>query len=120
MTAFARTGFALLLSLALTGCYVKIHGVESTGGGATVTTTSSQAGGTARFSGGQASFSSGPRTSPGATGGHISLGKGASAVVVVGLVFADLLDYIAGTPAPKPLSPDERIMETCSCFQKSP
>jgi hypothetical protein len=36
------------------------------------------------------------------------------------LVLADLVNYIAGTSGPKPLAPDERIMETCSCYQKNP
>ena len=116
MTSSARISL-LVLSVALSGCYLKVHGVESAGGGTRATTTSAQAAGTARFSHGSASFSSGPRVSPGAPGGHATLGKTASGVLIVGVVFADLLNSIAGAPA-QPLSPDERIMETCSCFQK--
>jgi hypothetical protein len=120
MAPAARASLLAFLSLSLSGCYVKMHAVETAGGGARATTTSSQVAGSAKFSHGGATFSSGPRVSPSAPGGHVSLGKGASAVLIVGLVLADLVNYIAGTSGPKPLAPDERIMETCSCYQKNP
>lgn len=103
---------------AFSGCFVKVHGVESTGGGTATTTTSGQVAGSARFSNGAFAFSSGPRVSPAAPGGQVSLGKGGSAVLIVGLVLADLVHYIAGEPGPKPLPPGERIMDTCSCYKK--
>jgi hypothetical protein len=114
----ARISISLLLPLALSGCFVKVSGLETTGSGSRTTTTSSQVAGTARFSHGAASFSSGPRVSPSAPGGHATLGKGASGVLIVGLVFADLWSYIVGPSQPRPLSPDEKIMDTCSCYQK--
>ena len=118
MTSPARISILLVLPLALSGCFVKVSGVESSSGGSRTTTTSSQVAGTAKFSHGAASFSSGPRVSPGAPGGHATLGKGAAGVVIVGLVFADLWSYIVGPSHPKPLPPGERIMDTCSCYQK--
>jgi hypothetical protein len=118
MATAARAFLLALLSLTLPGCYVKIHAVETSGGGAHATTTSSQVAGSAKFSHGSAGFSSGPRVSPGSPGGQVSFGKGASAVLIVGLVVADLFNYIAGPAAPKPLPPGERIMDTCSCYQK--
>lgn len=118
MTSPARISVLLVLPLALSGCFVKVSGLETTGGGTRTTTTSSQVAGTAKFSHGAASFSSGPRVSPNAPGGHATLGKGASGVLIVGLVFADLWNYIAGAPQPKPLPPGEKIMDTCSCYQK--
>lgn len=118
MTLLARISLLMLLPLALSGCFVKVSGLETTSGGTRTTTTSSQVAGTARFSHGAASFSSGPRVSPSAPGGHATLGKAASGVLIVGLVFADLWNYIVGPPQPRPLSPDERIMDTCSCYQK--
>jgi hypothetical protein len=118
MAALARASLLVFLSLSLAGCYVKMHAVETAGGGTRTTATSSQVAGSAKFSHGRASFSSGQRVSPSAPGGHVSLGKGASAVLIVGLVLADLVNYIAGPAGPKPLAPDERIMETCSCYQK--
>jgi hypothetical protein len=119
MRSAARASLVALLSLSLSGCYVKMHAVETGGGGTRAATASSQVSGGAKFSHGSASFSSGPRGSPSAPGGHLSLGKGASAVLIVGLVVADLVSYIVGPSQPKPLSPDERIMETCSCYQKA-
>jgi hypothetical protein len=118
MNSPARIFISLLVPLALSGCFVKVSGLETTGGGSRTTTTSSQVAGTARFSHGAASFSSGPRVSPSAPGGHATLGKGASGVLIVGLVFADLWSYIVGPSHPKPLPPGERIMDTCSCYQK--
>jgi hypothetical protein len=118
MTSPARIAILVLLPFALSGCFVKVSGLETTGGGTRATTTSTQVAGAARFSHGSASFSSGPRVSPGAPGGHATLGKGAAGVLIVGLVVADLWNYLVGPPQPKPLSPDERIMDTCSCYQK--
>lgn len=118
MISPARTSILLLLPLALSGCFVKVSGLETTSGGSRTTTTSSQVAGSAKFSHGAASFSSGPRVSPNAPGGHATLGKGASGVLIVGLVFADLWSYIVGPSQPRPLPPGERIMDTCSCFQK--
>ena len=117
MSVPARAGLAILVSLTLSGCFVKVHGVESTGGGAHTTATSSHVGGAARFSNGAASFSSGQRVSPSAPGGQVSLGKGASGVLIVGLVIADLVNYLVGAPAPTPLPPDAKIMDTCSCYK---
>ena len=118
MNSPARLSILLVLPLVLSGCFAKVSGLETTGGGSSTTTTSSQVAGTARFSHGAASFASGPRVSPGAPGGHATLGKGASGVLIVGLMFADLWNYLVGPSQPKPLSPDEKIMDTCSCYQE--
>jgi hypothetical protein len=118
MTSPARLSILLVLPLALSGCFVKVSGLETAGGGSRATTTSSQVAGSARFSHGAASFSSGPRVSPNAPGGHATLGKGASGVLIVGLVFADFWNYVVGPAHPRPLPPGERIMDTCSCYQK--
>lgn len=113
-----RTRFAPLLCLALSGCYVNMHGVQSTGGGTTTTATSGQVSGSARFSGGQLAFSSGQVPPAGAPGGHVSPGKGASVVLVTGIVLADLFNYLRGGPGPKALPEGTKIMDTCSCYQK--
>ena len=120
MISPGRVLLSALACLALSGCYVAVHGTQSTSGGSTTSTTSSQVAGAARFSNGVVSISSGPRVAPGTPGGTVSLGKGASGVVVVGLVFADLVNYIVGAAAPRPLPADARIMETCSCYQQQP
>lgn len=104
--------------LALPGCYISMHGVQTTSGGTTTTSTSSQVKGSASFAGGKASFSSGRVPPPGAPGGHVYLGQGASAVLITGVVLADLFNYIRGAPGPKELPADTKIMDTCSCYQK--
>ncbi len=118
MSIAARTTIAILSCLALSGCYVNMHGVQSTGGGTTTTATSSQVSGSARFSGGQLAFSSGQVPPAGAPGGHVSLGKGAAVVLVTGIVLADLFNYLRGEPRPKALPEGTKIMDTCSCFKQ--
>lgn len=114
-----RAVTAVLLSLALSGCYVKLHGHQFTSGGVTTTTTSSTVTGSAKASGAKVSFSSGTPVSPSAPGGHISLNRGASAVLVLGLVIADLINYLGAKPATQ-AAPREAISETCSCYGHQP
>jgi hypothetical protein len=118
MSIVVRALLAMLLSLALPGCYVKMHGVQSTSGGTTTTVTSSQVRGSASFAGGKASFSSGQVPARGAPGGHLYLGQGASLVLITGIVLADLFGYILGAPKPRELPADTKIMDTCSCYRK--
>ena len=116
----ARFPIAVLLCLALPGCYVKTYGVQSTGNGTNATVTSSQVGGAAKFSGGRASFSSGQPVSPAAPGGHATLSRGGSAIVAVGLVFTETLYYLGALFGPRPqfAPPADSIADTCSCSQK--
>lgn len=114
----ARAIIALLACLSLSGCYVKTYGVQSTGGGTSATTTSTQVGATAKFSNGRASFVSGQPVSPSAPGGHVRLGSGAAVALIAGIALADFFNYIRGEPRPKELDPGEKIMETCSCYKK--
>ena len=115
----ARCLIVLLACLALSGCYVKTYGNQSIGGG-TTTTTSSQVGATAKFSAGKASFSSGQAVSLAAPGGHVSLSRGGSAIVAVGLVFAEAVHYLGALFSPRtsavPLA--DSIADTCSCYKK--
>ena len=114
----ARALIVVPLCLALSGCYVKTYGLQSSGGGTTATTTSTQVGATAKFSGGRAAFSSGQAVAASAPGGHASLGPGASAVLITGVALLDLFSYIRGEPQPKELPEGTRIMDTCSCYRK--
>jgi len=122
-TSFRVTLFyaviAVLACLALPGCYVKVNAYQSTSGGTTATTTSSQVAGSARFSGGRASFSSGQTIPAGAPGGSVRLSGSSAGVAVVGLALADLVNYIVGPAQPKPLAPGTRIADTCSCYEKT-
>lgn len=115
-----RAVFALLLSTPLAGCYATLYGNQSASGGTVTTTSSSQVGGSAKFAGGRASFSSGQPVSAGAPGGQVRLSGTAAGVLVGGLVIADFLDYLGGGRKPKPLPADARIMDTCSCFGYQP
>lgn len=95
-----------------------MYGNPSTSGGATATTTASQVGGTAKFSGGRVAFSAGQVPPAGAPGGRLKLSGDAAAVLLVGVVIADFLHAIHGWTAPKPLPPEARIGDTCSCYRK--
>lgn len=117
-----RTFPVLLLCLPLAACStttVRMYGNQSTSGGTTVTTTSSQVSGSAQGSNFRVSFSSGGRpVSPTAPGGHV-YASGSAAYVVIGVVvLADLWNYFLGAPQAKPLAPGTRIADTCSCYKK--
>jgi hypothetical protein len=107
-----------LLCLGLSGCHATLYGNQSTGGGTTTTTTASQVSGSAKFSGGRASFSSGQPISPNAPGGTLKVSGSAAGVLVVGVVLADWFYYMVGPSHPKPLPPDTKIADTCSCYRK--
>jgi hypothetical protein len=113
-----RTLVVALACLALPGCYVKTYGVQGSGNGQSTTVTATQVSGSASFSGGRASFSTGQVPPAGTPGGHAYFSKSASAVVVGVLLVSDFFNYMAGYIAPKPLAPDTKIMETCSCYQQ--
>jgi hypothetical protein len=59
--------------------------------------------------------------SAGGGGAHVSLGKGPTAVLIVGLMIADAVDYVGSTfgITPKPEPRTDSILETCSCYQKA-
>jgi len=118
-----RTALVAIFCLALSGCYVKVAGNQSTSGGTTTTATSAQVGGSTTFSGGRASFSSGGHpVSPRMQGGYAQVsGSGtATAVLLIGVGIVEFLNYVAGTPPPKPLPPGEAIGQTCSCYGYKP
>jgi zona occludens toxin (predicted ATPase) len=117
----ARSTLLALLSLAFSGCSVAMYGNQSTSGGTTVTTTSTQVSASAHGANFRASFSSGGRpVSPKAPGGTV-YASGSAAYVVVGVVaLADLWNYFLGAPQPKPLAPGTAISHTCSCYGYKP
>lgn len=106
--------------LVTSGCAVKMHGAQSTGAGSTTSVSSSQLSGSKGFSGGKASFSSGSTAAPRTGGAHVSLGKGPTAVLVIGLLIADAVDYFGskfGATAKQEPRTDS-ILETCSCYKE--
>lgn len=107
-----------LLLLTLPGCHATLYGNQSTGGGTTTTTTASHVSGSTKFSGGKASFSSGGPIPSNAPGGTLKVSGSAAGVLVVGVVLADWFHYMVGPSQAKPLAPDVRIADTCSCYKK--
>jgi hypothetical protein len=116
-----RAVIILLLCVPLVGCAVTMHGNQSTSGGTTATTTSSQVSGTTQGASYKASFSSGGHpVTPKASGGYVSV-SGNSATVLIGVVvLAELVNYLRGVPQPKPLAPGTAISHTCSCYGYQP
>ena len=115
----ARSLFLVVLCLSLSACSVRMYGNQSTGGGTTVTTTGTQISGAATFSNGRASFSYGQVPPASAPGGHLRLTGDAVTGLIIGVVIVDFLNYIHGEVGPKPLPPDTRIADTCSCYKKT-
>jgi hypothetical protein len=117
---FARCLIVLMTCLALPGCYVKSYGIQSAGGGTNSTITSSQVVATAKFSNGAALFTSGQPVSATAPGGQVSLGRNGSAILAVGLVFAEAVHYLGAFFSPgRQVAPQPgSIADTCSCYQK--
>ena len=105
---------------ALSGCYVAFSGHSSSSGG-TVTTTTSGSVAPASSSGVSVAF--GSPAAPGGAGGQVSFGRGTSAIVVLGLVIAESLNYISGLfrePPAGELDPGRSISSTCSCYGWQP
>lgn len=117
-----RALILLPLCLSLSGCYVAYSGHQSTGGGVTTTTTGVAT--RAQVSAGPtrlgASFGTPP--APGAPGGQASLPRGASALLLLGLVIGDTLNYLGAALVEAPQSSPRRdsIAETCSCYGWKP
>ena len=117
-----RVLVALLSCAALSACTTTLYGYQSSSEGSTATVTSASVAGSAKFSNARASFSSGPAVPANAPGGQVTLGNEATAVLVVGLLLADLFASIGeeATPAPKPLPAGANILHTCSCYGYQP
>lgn len=115
-----RIAAIALLCLALPGCNATLtaYGNQSTAGGTTTTVTSSHVSGSTNFSGGRVSFSSGQPVPASAPGGHLRLSGSSAAAFVAGVALVDLLYYMVGPSRPKPLAPEAKIADTCSCYKK--
>lgn len=119
----------LLICLMLPGCAVNLHGRQATGAGTSTTVTGSSF--SAGASAGQARFGAAFGSPPpqGASGGQIGFSRGAAAVLLVGLVIAETVDFIgaqfrqthgAAPAAPPARAPRASIAETCSCYGWKP
>lgn len=117
-----RFSMLLPLCLALSGCYVVIGGHQTSGGGVTTTTTSAATRLDASTGSARVGASFGTPPPPNAPGGQVTLSRGAAAVLFLGLVIADTVNYLGGRSGSAPSSAPQRasIAETCSCYGWKP
>lgn len=112
-----RSLIATTLVFFVCGCSVALSGQQTSGPGGTASTAASThfraAPGTTRIRG-----SFGAPSQPGSTGGHVSLSRGTAAVLVLGLVIADLLHFLS-SPVDEAM-PQRSIADTCSCYGYTP
>lgn len=105
----------------LPGCAVTLHGQQTLGGGQSATTVGSSVQGAARIGNARVGGAFGAPRPAQAAGGQLSLSRGASAVLVLGVLIAGAVDEI-GTWFRSPAMPQaERLPEgpisqTCSCY----
>jgi hypothetical protein len=105
------------LCLALSGCAVALSGHESTGGGTTSTAVATH--GQASIGSAKVGASFGTPAPAGSAGGQISVSRGASAVLILGLVIAEVANYFSAPPDDVrrfALDPRRSIADTCSCY----
>ncbi|HET7598198.1 MAG TPA: hypothetical protein VFK15_14795 [Burkholderiales bacterium] len=102
---------AIATVLAQSGCSVALSGESGSGRSATTVATSGSIG-VSRARAGASFGAAAPSTAP---GGHVSLSGGAAAVMVVGLVVADIVNQIGPRRAPA-IDPVRPIAHTCSCY----
>ena len=105
---------------ALPGCAVTLHGNQTSGGGSTAITTGSSVQGGRQIGNARVGGSFGASPAAHAAGGQVTFSRGASAVLVVGLVIAGTVDTISDWMRPTaPRAerlPAGNISQTCSCY----
>jgi hypothetical protein len=109
--------------VALSGCSVALSGNQTTSGGTTTTTTSVATAAQASTGAARVSASFGTPAPQGAAGGQATFPRGASAVLVLGLIVAEAVNYLgtklSGAPPAAPV-PQRSIADTCSCYGYQP
>lgn len=123
-TVIMARWIALVMALQLSGCAVTLHGHQTTGSGGTTTTTGSSVQGGTRIGNARIAGSFGNPPPANATGGQVTFSKGASAVLLLGVVIAGTAEVVREwlQPAPprrEPLAPGG-ISHTCSCYGWQP
>ncbi len=119
----------LLLIMLLPGCAVTLYGNQTSGGGQTSTTTGAAVRGSAQSGNARLSASFGAPPPAQASGGQVTLSRGGSAALVVGLAVVSSVEVMqrwwrSGERAEfrgsrEPLAPDG-ISHTCSCYGWEP
>ncbi len=124
MRRSARLVSVTVLLSALSGCAVTLHGHQTAGGGTTATTTGGSIHGGARIGNARIGGSFGTPPTAHAPGGQLALSKGASAVLVLGLVIAGTVemisDWFAAEPPQREAAAADGISRTCSCYGWQP
>lgn len=114
----------LLLILALPGCAVTLYGQQSTGGGQTATTTGSAVRGSTQIGNARLGGSFGAPPPANASGGQVTLSRGGSAALVVGLAVVGtgeaLQRWWRGAPQRREAPAPDGISHTCSCYGWQP
>lgn len=114
----------LLAFVVLPGCAVTLHGKQTTGGGSTATTTGSSVQAGKQFGNARVGGSFGAPLPAHAAGGQVAFSRGASAVLVVGLVIVEAADVIGEWFKPVASRterlPAGNISQTCSCYGWQP
>src|SRR5690606_37557577 len=120
-----RPALIIVLLLALPGCAVSLHGQQTTGGGQAATTLGSSVQGGTRIGNARIGGSFGAPRAAHAGGGQVTFSRGASAVLVLGVLIAGAIDEIGGwlkspAPAMAERTPEGGISHTCSCYGWQP
>lgn len=114
----------LLAFVVLPGCAVTLHGNQTMGGESMATATGSSVQVGRQFGNARVGGSFGAPLPAHAAGGQVAFSRGASAVLVAGLVIAEAVDVIGGwfrPAAPRTERPTtENISQTCSCYGWQP
>ena len=109
-----------MLCVVLGGCSVAFSGGQSSGSSVSAATTTAAAQAHARFGSARLSASFGTPTAPGTPGARVSVSNGAAGVLILGLVIADALHYLASTSMERGAASSEPIAHTCSCYGYEP
>jgi hypothetical protein len=112
----------VLIATLLSGCTVALSGQESTGSGGTARTTTAATRGHVSVGSAKVGASFGTPAPAGSGGGQVRFSPGASAVLVLSLVLADVVNYLGSPAADAQLAPDpaRSIASTCSCYGYQP
>lgn len=114
----------LLMVALLCGCTVSLHGRETVDGNTVTRTTGTQIQGAARVGNGQLSTSFGSKPPAGAQGAQVTLSKGASAVLLVGLAISGTAEWIGErlrtAMTRNNVQSAGPISHTCSCYGWTP
>lgn len=114
----------ICMALALPGCAVTLYGSQTSGGGSTATATGASVQGSTRIGNARIGGSFGAPPAAGAPGGQVTFSKGASAVLVLGVVVAGIVDTVSEwfepASAPRREAASGGIAHTCSCYGWQP